>query len=405
MANLPITEQTDEEMLAELGALAETKAARSHTAEEERLIAGFQDILNFVETHNRPPAHGEDRDLFERLYAVRLDRLREQTQFHPLLAAMDEHGLLAAREEDSTALQDLDDDALLAELGLGGDDPADITTLRHVAPRNTINASEEIASRAPCPDFADYKPLFDRVREDLRTGVRQARKFVRDASIKQGEFFILGGQLAYVALVPEELETEHGHPNGRLRVIFDNATQSETLLRSFQRALYKPELDGRRISDPELGPLFGSEPEDGDQDSGTIYVLRSRSDHPFIAAHRDVIHKIGVTGGRVEARLAGAATDPTYLMAPVDVVATYKLSGIDGRRLEAMFHRVFAASRLDLAVPDRFGSSARPREWFLAPLPVIDEVVTRIRDGSIVGVSYDPSTASLVEAGTPNLGA
>jgi len=188
--------------------------------------------------------------------------------------------------------------------------------------------------------------LFDQVREELRTGVRQARKFVRDASIKQGEFFILGGQLAYVAFVPEELETEHGHPNGRLRVIFDNATQSETLLRSFQRALYKPELDGRRISDPELGPLFGSEPEDGDVDSGTIYVLRSRSDHPFIAAHREVIHKIGVTGGRVEARIAGASTDPTYLMAGVEVVATYKLAGIDRKRLEAIFHRVFAASRL-----------------------------------------------------------
>ncbi|HRO33049.1 MAG TPA: GIY-YIG nuclease family protein [Brevundimonas sp.] len=395
MADRPIIEQTDEEMLAELGALTEAKAARTYTAEEERVIAGFEDILKFVSEHGHAPLHGEDRDIFERLYAVRLDRLREQTGFHDLLAPMDEHGLLSAREDESGALQDLDDDALLAELGLGGEDPADITTLRHVAPRNTINAADEVASRAPCPDFADYKPLFDQVREELRTGVRQARKFVRDASIKQGEFFILGGQLAYVALVPEELETEHGHPNGRLRVIFDNATQSETLLRSFQRALYKPELDGRRISDPELGPLFGSEPEDGDVDSGTIYVLRSHSDHPFIAAHREVIHKIGVTGGRVEARIAGASTDPTYLMAAVEVVATYKLAGIDGKRLEAIFHRVFAASRLDLAIPDRFGGSARPREWFLAPLPVIDEVVSRIRDGSITELVYDPTTASL----------
>ncbi|MDP3175058.1 MAG: GIY-YIG nuclease family protein [Phenylobacterium sp.] len=399
MVNRPVIQQTDEEMLAELGALAEMKAVHTHTAEEERVIAGFEDILKFVTTHGRPPLHGEDRDIFERLYAVRLDRLREQTRFHDLLAPMDEYGLLRASEDDSAALQDLDDDALLAELGLGGDDPDAITTLRHVAPRNMINAADEVASRSPCPDFADYKPLFDQVREDLRTGVRQARKFVRDASIKQGEFFILGGQLAYVAFVPDEMDTEHGHRNGRLRVIFDNATQSETLLRSFQRALYKPELDGRRISDPELGPLFGSEPEDGDVESGTIYVLRSRSDHPFIAAHRDVIHKIGVTGGRVETRLAGAASDPTYLMAPVDVVATYKLSGIDRRRLEAIFHRVFATSRLDLAIPDRFGGSARPREWFLAPLPVIDEVVTRIRDGSITDLTYEPATASLVKSG------
>ena len=77
--------------------------------------------------------------------------------------------------------------------------------------------------------------------------------------------------------MPEELGTEHGHAQGRLRVIYDNGTQSETLLRSFQRALYKPELDGRRVTDPEVGPLFGSEPEDGDVVSGTIYVLQSRS--------------------------------------------------------------------------------------------------------------------------------
>lgn len=395
MADRPVIDQTDEEMLAELGALAETKPVRSHTIEEERVIVGFEDILKFVAEHGRLPLHGEDRDIFERLYAVRLDRLREQTRFHDLLAPMDHDGLLAPKG-DTSALQDLDDDALLAELGVGGDDPADITTLRHVAPRNTINAADEVASRAPCPDFADYKPLFDQVQEDLRSGARQARKFVRDASIKQGEFFVLGGQLAYVAFVPDDLETEHGHPNGRLRVIFDNATQSETLLRSFQRALYKPELNGRRISDPELGPLFGSEPEEGDIDSGTIYVVRSKSDHPFVAAHRDVIHKIGVTGGAVESRLAGAATDPTFLMAPVDLVATYKLVGIDRKRLEAIFHRVFAASRLDLAIPDRFGGSARPREWFLAPLPVINEVVDRIRDGSITALAYEPSRASLV---------
>jgi len=396
VADRSVIEQTDEEMLAELGVLAEAESTRTHTAEEERVIAGFEDILKFVAAHGRPPLHGEDRDIFERLYAVRLDRLREQTRFYDLLAPMDAHGLLAVEGDGSAALQGLDDDALLAELGLGGDDPADITTLRHVAPRNTINSADEVASRAPCPDFADYKPLFDQVREDLRTGVRQARKFVRDASITQGEFFILGGQLAYVAFVPGNLETEHGHPNGRLRVIFDNATQSETLLRSFQRALYKPELDGRRISTPDSGPLFGSESEDDDINSGTIYVVRSRSEHPFIAQHRDVIHKIGVTGGRVEARLSGAATDPTYLMAPVDVVATYKLAGIDRKRLEAIFHRVFTASRLDLAIPDRFGGSTRPREWFLAPLPVIDEVVNRIRDGSITTLTYEPSTASLV---------
>ena len=387
--------QTDEEMLAELGYTAEREARRTHTAEEERVIAGFEDILKFVETHGHPPRHGEERDIFERLYAVRLDRLRDQPRFHALLGPMDKDGLLVADREDADAVQDLDDEHLLAELGVIAGSPDDITSLRHVSPRGSITPADEVASRAPCPDFATFKPLFDGVREDLRTGVRQARKFERDASIKSGEFFVLGGQLAYVAAVPSEPETEHGHPNGKLRVIYDNATEIDTLLRSFQRALYKPELDGRRITDPEVGPLFGSEPEEGDIDSGTIYVLQSCSAHPYVAAHRDIIHKIGVTGGSVQARIANAAKDPTYLRAEVEIVATYKLSGVKRSRLERVFHRVFAGARLNLTLPDGFGGEVRPREWFLAPLPVIDEVVARVRDGSITSYNYDLLGAQL----------
>jgi hypothetical protein len=393
-----VAELTDEELLADLGVELQTKPTRTYTAEEERVIAGFEEILNFAATHGRAPQHGEERDIFERLYAVRLDRLREQHRFHAVLAPMDTQNLLEPPEGEGIPLEALDDDALLEELGVGGEGAADITVLRHVAPKNTVTPSDEVATRVSCPDFADFKALFDAVRDDLRSGVRQTRRFERDASIRQGEFFVLGGQLAYVAFVPDALEVEHGHAQGRLRVIYDNATQSETLLRSFQRALYKPELEGRRVSDPEVGPLFGSEPEDGDVDAGTIYVLRSLSDHPFIAAHRDVIHKIGVTGGDVKVRISGAASDPTYLMAPVEVVATYKLAGVDRRRLEAIFHRVFAGARLDLAIPDRFGGSARPREWFLAPIPVINEVVERIRDGSIAAVVYDQKTAAFVPA-------
>ena len=385
----PKLEQTDDEMLAELGLSAEREAKRTHTAEEERVIAGFEDILKFVETHGRPPQHGEERDIFERLYAVRLDRLRDQLRFHALLTPLDKESLLKAGEAAAT-VDELDDEDLLAELEIEAPSD-DITTLRHVGARGGITPADEVASRAPCPDFETFRPLFDAVREDLRTGARESRKFERDASIRQGEFFVLGGQLAYVASVPEELGTEHGHAQGRLRVIYDNGTQSETLLRSFQRALYKPELDGRRITDPEIGPLFGSETEDGDTVSGTIYVLQSRSDDPFIAANRDLIHKIGVTGGEVKARIAGAEKDPTYLLASVDLVREYKLSGINPRKLEALFHRLFAAARLDLALPDRWGEAARPREWFVVPVAAIDEAVARIRDGSRAASAFSDS--------------
>ena len=125
-------------------------------------------------------------------------------------------------------------------------------------------------------------------------------------------------------------------------------------------------------------------------------MLRSHSTHPFVAEHRELIHKIGVTGGRVETRVAAAAKDATYLLADVEVVATYKLHNLNRTRLESIFHRLFGAAQLDLTIEDRFGNPVKPREWFLVPLQVIDEAVERIRDGSITDVVYDPQTARLV---------
>lgn len=151
--------------------------------------------------------------------------------------------------------------------------------------------------------------------------------------------------------------------DARLRVIYANGTESNLLRRSLQRALYKDET-GRRLSDPDMGPLFGGEAEPDDIESGTIYVLRSKSNHPYVVEHRELIHKIGVTGGKVETRIAGANKDATYLLADVYVVATYKLHNLNRTRLENIFHRLFGAVQLDLTIEDRFGNPVNPREWF-----------------------------------------
>jgi hypothetical protein len=392
-----MAELSDAELLAELGVGLDAKKETARTPREERVIAGFEDIVKFVDEHGRAPQHGEDRDVFERLYAVRLDRIRLQPDCRDLVAPLDIHGLLATPAGLREAGAEFVDDAsLLADLGVppGGD--SDITKLKFVKSREEIRAAEDVANRAPCEDFDTFKPLFAAVRKDLEAGVREARRFGENPTIKLGEFFILGGQIAYIAAVPDEFVTDHGHAQGRLRVIYDNGTEGDNLLRSFQRALYKDE-GGRRITDPGAGPLFGHEAAGDDLESGTIYVLRSKSDHPEVAAHRDLIHKIGVTGGAVEARIAQAATDATYLLADVEVVATYKLFNINRVKLENLLHRVFAPARLDLTIHDRFGHPVQPREWYLVPLSVIDEVVGKVRDGSVTGFEYDPSRAALVE--------
>ena len=220
--------------------------------------------------------------------------------------------------------------------------------------------------------------------------------------IRPGEWFIVGGQIAYIAGAGEEFITEYERKDRRLRVVYDNATESNVLARSLQKALYRDGA-GRRITNPSAGPLFGNEAEGDDLESGTIYVLRSKSDLPEIAKHRQLIHKIGVTGGSVERRIMQASQDPTYLLAEVEIVATYKLFNINRTRLENIFHRLFGAVRLDLSITDRFGQPVKPREWFLVPLHVIDQAVGKIKDGGITEFVYDPTTASLQKAGKRKL--
>jgi hypothetical protein len=150
------------------------------------------------------------------------------------------------------------------------------------------------------------------------------------------------------------------------------------------------------VTEPNAGPLFAAEAEDGELASGTVYVLRSRSDLPAIASRRELIHKIGVTGGDVKRRIANANLEATFLLADVEVVTTYVLYQIDRTKLENLLHRFFAPGRLEITITDRFGNPVSPREWFQVPLFVIDEAIERVREGTLADYRYDPETASLV---------
>lgn len=393
-----MVDMDDDELLDALGVEIAPLKASSRTAREERLIAGFEDILRFHQAHGRAPRHGEGSDIFERLYAVRLDRLRNLADAQALLAPLDGPGLLAAPSGSTVDVEALDEDALLAELGVATPkaDKQDIRVLKHVRSAAEKRLAQEIANRDKCEDFEQFRPLFDAVRQHLQAGVRQSLTFQSKEKtlddIVQGAYFIIGGQMAYIAEVAEAFTTQYGRRDSRLRVIFDNGTQASVLMRSLQRSLHRDDA-ARLISDPDAGPLFGNAQEEGDIACGTIYVLRSKSDHPFVAQHRELIHKIGVTGGSVEARIAGAEKDATYLLAGVEVVATYRLHNLNRVKLEGVFHRLFGAAQIELTIEDRFGQPVKPREWFLVPLHVIDEAVQKIVDGSITGLVYEPSLA------------
>lgn len=391
----------DDALLTELGIEAETKKVSARTPQEERVIAAFEEIQRFVEEHGHPPQHGEGKDIFERLYAVRLDRLREDGEFRQLLEPIDKDGLLDANGQVAASInEDMDDDALLAELGVEAE-TSDITELRHVRSFSEKRAAEEIANRERCEDFENFKPLFEQVRRELDDAVRTTLIIRKDAGflktdIKKGEFFILGGQTLYIADVGERIRAPNGEMDARLRVIYSNGTESNILLRSLQRAIYKDETS-RRISDPTAGPLFSDETIQDDEESGTIYVLRSKSDLPIVKDNRHVLHKIGVTSGKVERRIANAKIDATFLLADVEVVATYELYNINRTKLENLIHRIFHPARLDIEIKDRFGNPVVPREWFLVPLAAIDEAVEKVKDGTITKFRYDPSSATLAK--------
>lgn len=387
--------QEDDALLAELGVEVETKKTASRTPREERIIAGFEEIERFVEQQGRLPQHGEDKDIFERLYAVRLDKIRASAECRAALEGLDTKNLLEGAPELPENLDDdLDDEALLSALGVEADREDDITTLTHVKTRAEKRAAEDIAQRIPCRDFERFRPLFTQVQEDLASNIRQSRRFQKDATIEKGEFFILGGQFAYVAELGEKFKAPNGDTDARLRVIYDNGTESNLLLRSLQRALYKDEA-GRRITDPNAGPLFSDEAQDDDVESGVIYVLRSKSENPEIKKHYDVLHKIGVTGGSIEKRITNARNDPTFLMADVEVVATYRLSNINRVKLESLIHKFFEPARLNIEIKDRFGKPIVPREWFLLPLFVIDQAVEKIKENTLLNYKYSFETASL----------
>jgi len=396
-----VTKFTDEDdaLLTELGVDVAMPAAGSRSAHEERFIAGFEKVQRFVEEHGRTPEHGEQRDIFERLYAVRLDRIRESAHCLELLKPLDHQGVLKGfTSAPQSNAGNLNDDELLAQLGVD-ERTADLTDLRHVRSAADKRAAEEIANRQKCEDFERLAPLFDQVRSDLANGIRKAKPFNAASAIRQGDFFIVGGQIAFVAEVGEEFITHYDRRDSRLRVIYDNGTESNVLLRSLERALHRDPA-GRRITDLSAGPLFDDAFENGDLESGTIYVVRSKSTDPAIETNRNVLHKIGVTGSDVDKRIANASFDPTYLMADVEIVATYKLANLNRTRLENLIHRVFEGARLDVNIKDRFGNMIEPREWFLVPLFVIDEVIDKIRDGSIVDFTYDPKTVKLVKTST-----
>ena len=397
--------KTLDELLAEVDELGllnvRTLSPRAAT-EASRIGQQFAEINEFVDRHGFAPGAGPPErkmSVPERALSMRLKAYLGAAEIRRALRPMDRHGLLGQPSEPVRADPESLDEILALDDDLLGAPAADIFTLRH-ARASGVARPDKVSERRPCTDFERFKPGFDACARDLSSGVRKSMPFAKELEIRAGEFFILNGVMVFVAEVNDP-HTRNGKRNARLRLIFDNGTEGENLLRSLATELYK-DPNGRRISDPEAGPLFDPEPSTinvgapHDRVTGCIYVVRSLSPRPEIRALDGNLFKIGFTTGRFEDRIAGALDDPTFLLAAVHPVRTFDAINLNANRVENLLHRFFASARLDIELPDRFGKAFRPKEWFLLRIEVIERAIKMLLDGSIVRHAYDAHSGDIV---------
>lgn len=363
---------------------APVKAAKVTSA--DRLTRAFLEIVEFRRTNGRVPS-STTREIAERKLGARLDGILASEEKIAALKDLDEFGLLEVPEAPVSMDDLLEGD----EFDLLGDESG-LLDVSGLPVARAVGLPESVAKRKKAEDFAAFEQIFKAKHAELAAGTLRLIRYPGVQTIEEGNFFVLSGVMLFVAEVGETtFRTTSGRsePRQRLRLIFENGTESSMYRQSLNARLH--ETDGLALVRSGHG---ASEVGDADAETGYIYVLRSLSDDPQVSAIKD-LHKIGFSRGSVEERIKSAATSPTYLMAPVEIVASYRTYNLRASALENLLHRVFAEVRLDITQIDGKGRDYDPSEWFVVPRKVIDQAVDLIVSGDIVAYVYDPESRSL----------
>ena len=252
-----------------------------------------------------------------------------------------------------------------------------------------------VAQHKLCENFDDYKPLFARVHQDLKEGKRSLVKINKTATLSAGRFYYVSGQMLLLEQVGELSMGSNSMLNGRTRCIYENGTESDILLQTLRKNVVG---DGYAISElqEEADSQFFKNTDIATEDlvTGYIYVLSSLSDDDAVKSEKN-LYKIGFTTKSVEQRIANAENEPTYLMAPVKIVATYKVVNMNSQKFEDLVHLLLNPVQFQVIVYDDKGIAHQPQEWFIVPLPVVDVIIKKIMDGTIVGYTYNPQMECL----------
>lgn len=383
--------------------LADVTAPKKRTTSSDRLVAGFQEILSFYESNGRLPEDTPvEASLFHKWTGLlksekKIDRCRPFDDLgilpQPLSTAEEPQAEYHREPTEEEQLEAILNDPLLADIEDGADlglfDVPDYMRQRLEARKE----AEYIGKHRPCEDFDKYAEGFKEIQQGLKSGKYRLVKF-SETHLKVGKYFVEQGVIGYLVAFEKEGKNNLGRVDGRTRVIYENGSEADIKFRTITKNLSVDGysiVDCSEVSDEELEQSFTI--NDNDVESGTIYVLRSKSMRPEIAAIKN-LYKIGFTATSVESRIANAKNEPTYLRADVEVVATWKVYNVKSSTFEALIHKLFASAQLQVIVDGH-----RPKEWFVVPLNIIEQAIVGIIKGQ--PMKYDPQLQQIIYLNFP----
>ena len=378
--------------------LADVTAPRKRATSSDRLIAGFQEILAFYEANGRLPEDTlEETSLFHKWAGIlksekKIEHCRPFDDLgilpQPVQTVEEPQAEYHRELTEEEQLEAILNDPLLADIEDGSDlGLFDVPEYM----RQRLEARKEadyVGKRRPCEDFDKFADGFKEIQQGLKSGKYKLVKF-SEPNLKVGRYFVEQGIIGYLAAFEQEAKNNLNRVDGRTRVIYENGSEADIKFRTITKNL---SVDGYSIMDcSEMSPEDFEQCftlTDKDVESGTIYVLRSKSSRPEIAAIKD-LYKIGFTVTSVESRIANAKNEPTYLCADVEVVATWKVYNVKSSTFEALIHKLFAPVQLQVTVDGH-----RPQEWFIVPFKVIEDAINAIISGR--SIEYNPQFKQII---------
>ena len=378
-------------------------ARKPAVPKESALRRQFAEIVAFYEKNGRSPAL-DSGDIFEGMLGARLKTYQGNAAYAAAVADLDTHGLLSAsggsKAASATPAACTDFESVLeAAAGLLPDQDPSIFKIEHVTEQGADKRAwpEEIASRKPCEDFENFERLFQDAQRDIVNRKVQTARFRNETQIEVGDFFILSGLLCIVDSVLEADRERAGKDNPRLRVVFENGIETNILKLSFARALYRDPNGRRVIPDAETVEARMQGLTHKDRATGCIYILASETRAPALADLKRAgrLVKIGYSTQSVEERVKNAAADPTYLEAPVKILASLDCFNLNPQKVEHLIHAFLARQRLQITLISSKGAPYTPTEWFAVDRDTAIAVAEHIVKGDIMDYRMDNTTGRI----------